>query len=240
MATIEKAHATWIGGKATGKMQLEIAGLASSHLKQAAAAFLLASILGACRWLEISVPPGEVLFQDNFSHSASGWDRYQDATYVADYVDDGYHIRVSQPDTDAWSTPNLEFDNVRIEVDAAKVAGPDDNVYGILCRYQGPEDYYFFMISSDGYAGIGVNKDGRRQLLSGDSMLPSEAVRRGEAPNHLRADCIGYVLALYVNGVQIAEVRAAEWSRGDVGIIAGTYETPGAEIRFDNFSVVQP
>ncbi len=71
-------------------------------------------------------------------------------------------------------------------------------------------------------------------------MLPSQAVVRGEATNHIRADCVGYLLALYVNGVSVARVRAAEWPSGDVGLIAGTYDEAGTEIRFDNFSIIQP
>ncbi len=187
----------------------------------------------ACTLLQIPVSAGGVLFQDNFSRPDSGWDQYWDGTYRADYVDAGYHILVSRPNTDAWATPNLQFQDVRIEVDAAKVAGPDDNAFGVLCRYQGPLDYY-------GYAGIGINKAGQRRLLSGESMLPSQAVVRGEATNHIRADCVGYLLALYVNGVSVARVRAAEWPSGDVGLIAGTYDEAGTEIRFDNFSIIQP
>jgi hypothetical protein len=65
-------------------------------------------------------------------------------------------------------------------------------------------------------------------------------VRQGQAGNVVRADCLGYDLRLYINGVLVAEAQAAEWPAGDVGMIAGTYDTPGVRIYFDNFSVVQP
>ncbi len=199
-----------------------------------------ATLLGACSWLQIPVNPGGVLFQDDFSLEGSGWDRYRDDIYVADYAEGGYHIRVSAPNTDAWATPHLNFGDVAIDVDATKLAGPDDNVFGVICRYQDPLNYYFFLVSSDGYAGIGVNKEGRRKLLTGDSLLPSPVVARGDTENHLRAECVGYNLALYVNGALVAQARAAEWPTGDVGLIAGTYAESGTEIRFDNFSVLRP
>ncbi len=196
--------------------------------------------LSACSWFQIQVNPGGVLFQDDFTLEGSGWDRYRDDVYSADYFDGGYHIRVSSPNTDAWATPHLNFGDVAIDVDAAKLAGPDDNVFGVICRYQDPLNYYFFLVSSDGYAGIGVNKEGRRKLLTGDSLLPSPVVARGDAENHIRAECVGYNLALYVNGALVAQARAAEWPTGDVGLLAGTYGESGTEIRFDNFSVLRP
>ncbi len=199
---------------------------------------LLASLLlAAC---SVSVDPGEVVFQDDFSRPVSGWDRYSDPTYSSDYYEGGYRIHVLEPNTDAWAVPQLDLADVQIEVDATKLGGPDDNVYGVLCRYKDSRNFYFFLVSSDGYSGIGVYKDGRRRLLTDDSLLPSGAVNVGGALNHIRADCNGYQLRLLVNGILVAEAQAAEWPRGDVGLIAGTYDQPGTEIIFDNFSVLQP
>lgn len=203
-----------------------------------AAAFSLS--LGACGLLRPQAGPGEVIFQDDFSRTDSGWDRYQDPSYSSDYLEGTYRIHVLTAQTDAWANPDLDISDARIEVDAAKVGGPDDNVYGLLCRFQDHSNYYFFLVSSDGYAGIGLNKDGQRRLLSDDSLLPSEAVLQGNLWNHIRADCDGFTLRLYVNGQLVAETRAAEWSSGDVGMIVGTYDLAGAEVLFDNFSVVRP
>lgn len=200
---------------------------------------LLALSLTSCA-SALRADAGEVLFQDDFSRRISGWDQHQDDTYSADYVDGFYLMQVHQAGTDVWSTPDLDFGDVRVQVEASKIAGPDDNVFGVLCRYQDARNFYFFVISSDGYAGIGINKDGRRRLISAEALLPSAAVRQGEAGNVIRADCLGYHLRLFVNGVLVAEAQAAEWTSGDVGLLAGTYETAGVQILFDNFSVVQP
>lgn len=196
--------------------------------------------MGACGVLRPESGPGEVIYQDDFSRANSGWDRYQDPSYSSDYQDGAYRIHVLTANTDAWANPDLEISDARIEVDAAKVGGPDNNVFGVLCRYQDARNFYFFLISSDGYAGIGVYKDGRRRLLSDDSLLPTEAVIQGEQWNHIRADCDQFALRLFVNGQLVAETQAAEWRAGDVGLIAGSYELPGTEVLFDNFSVVQP
>lgn len=204
------------------------------------AAIVFALGIGACGIVRPQAGPGEVIYQDDFSRANSGWDRYQDPSYSSDYQDGTYRIHVLTPNTDAWANPDLAISDARIEVDAVKVGGPDNNVFGVLCRYQDPRNFYFFLISSDGYAGIGVYKDGRRQLLGDDSLLPSTAILQGDEWNHIRADCDQFALRLFVNGRLVAEAQAAEWRAGDVGLIAGTYELPGTEVLFDNFSVVRP
>lgn len=200
----------------------------------------LALLIGGCSILRPEAGPGEVIYQDDFSRSNSGWDRYQDPTYSSDYQNGVYRLHVLTPDTDAWANPHLDVSDAQIEVDARKVGGSDHNVFGLLCRYQDPRNFYFFFISSDGYNGIGVMKDGTKQLLTDKSLLPSEAVAQGGALNHIRADCDGYALRLFVNGELVAEAQAAEWSSGDLGLIAGTYELGGTEVLFDNFSAVRP
>jgi hypothetical protein len=195
---------------------------------------------GGCGRLLAGDAEGDLLFQDDFSRSASGWDRYSDATYVSDYVEGTYQIAIHEAQTQAWSNPRLPLDDVRVEVDAASVSGPLDNAFGLICRYQDPDNYYFFLISADGYAGIGLVKGGRRVLLTGDAMLPEESILQGYRTNHLRADCDGFHLTFYVNGILAREAQAAEWPSGDVGLIAATYAEPEIDVRFDNFTVLHP
>ncbi|HET7011669.1 MAG TPA: hypothetical protein VFI11_12910 [Anaerolineales bacterium] len=194
----------------------------------------------ACGRLLTSDDDGALLFQDDFSRASSGWDRYADDTYSSDYVEGTYQIAIHTPQTQAWANPRLTLDDVRLEVDAASVGGPLDNAFGLICRYQDPRNYYFFLISGDGYAGIGLIKDGRRVLLTGDAMLPEASVLQGYRTNHLRADCDGFYLAFYVNGVLVHEAQAAEWAEGDAGLMAATYAEPGIDIRFDNFTILNP
>ncbi|MGD2252977.1 MAG: hypothetical protein PVF70_08700 [Anaerolineales bacterium] len=203
-------------------------------------AIAICALLSACAGPEYPGPPGTVLFQDDFSRRSSGWDRYQDDMFSTDYVEGGFRIHITSANADAWANPHISVGDIRLKVEATKVGGPDDNLFGVLCRYQDAGNFYFLVVSSDGYTGIGISKLGRRTLVSGDTMLPSAAVLQGDQTNHLRAECVGFDLRLYVNGVLVAEGQAAEWPDGDVGLIAGTYEQAGTEIVFDNFSVVKP
>ncbi len=182
-----------------------------------------------------------VLFQDDFSNPESGWDRVNAKDGITDYTDTGaYRIFVNVDNTDVWANPGLNFTDVRIEVDATKVGGPDDNDFGVICRYQGLDNFYFFIISSDGYYAIGKVQEGEQTLLSGENMEYSDAILQGMATNHLRADCVGPHLVLFVNGNKLAEARDDAFADGDVGLIAGTFDTKGTDILFDNFTVFQP
>lgn len=207
--------------------------------------FTLAIFLSACSALSPVnpqsqvLPSGSVLFQDDFAQQTTGWDRMLVNEGVMDYDSGGYRILVNALQTNFWSTPSKNFTDTRIEVDTGKLAGPDENRIGLLCRFNG-KDYYFFIITSDGFYGVGLFKDGQATLLGQSEMLSSVNINKGLAINHLRADCAGQTLTFYVNGFQIAQAQDANLVSGDVGIIAGTFTTPGVDIIFDNFVVLAP
>lgn len=184
-------------------------------------------------------PSGSVLFQDDFSQPITGWDRLLVTEGVMDYDSGGYRILVNALQTNFWSTPRLNFTDVRIEVDTGKLAGPDENRIGVLCRYT-EEDYYFFIITSDGFYGLGLFKDGQATLLGQNELLSSPNINKGLAINHLRADCAGSKLTFFINGFQTAQVQDTTLTNGDAGLLAGTFGNAGVDIVFDNFVVLQP
>lgn len=189
---------------------------------------------------QAEIPSGEVLFKDDFSNPDSGWDQSTTVHGTTDYVDGAYRIFVDDINTDSWANPGLIFGDVHIEVEATKNGGPDDNDFGVMCRVQSPSQYYFLIISSDGYYGIGKVNGEQQAVLGVEALQPSEAIRQGEATNKIKATCIGDELSLTVNDVPLYTVRDAEFSSGDVGLIAGTFTEPGADIYFDDFLVLKP
>jgi hypothetical protein len=196
--------------------------------------------LTACQLLIPALKPGDVLFQDDFSRADSGWDRYADDVYVADYVSGSYKIKLKTTNMLVWSLPHVDFQDVLIRVEGVRTAGPSDNVYGILCRYRDPENFIFFMISSDGYAGIGQYAEGQKELLNHETLLPTDAIAGPDEVNLIQAACIGEQLTLWVNGERVAIAEASGLTHGDVGLIVGTYDESGVEIQFDNFSTLMP
>ncbi len=186
-----------------------------------------------------STPSGTVLFHDDFSSPASGWDRTKYAEGIMDYYNGGYRILVNALQANFWSTPRKDFTDVRIEVDAGRLAGPDQNRIGVICRSDG-SSYYFFIIGSDGFYGLGLFQNGKATLLGQNQMQSNPNIITGTAINHLRADCNGEDLAFYVNGYLVEDVHDPTLKHGDVGVLAGTFDQPGVDVVFDNFLVLQP
>jgi hypothetical protein len=182
----------------------------------------------------------KVLFQDDFSDPSSGWVTVREPDQIMAYEDGGFRIWVNQPNFDYWSVPDLRFTDVQIEVDITKLGGPDDNDIGVICRYKNPDNFYGFLISNDGYYGISERQNGEHQVIGMDGMKHSSAIHTGTAQNHLRADCVGNTLTLYVNGVKLAEVQDSSLAIGDVGLLAGSFDQPGVDILFNNFIVKKP
>ncbi|MEO8357983.1 MAG: hypothetical protein ABI621_18920 [Chloroflexota bacterium] len=182
--------------------------------------------------------PGDILYQEEFDDNTTGWDRVANENGIMDYDGGGYRILVQQPDFNLWSTPEKDYRDVRLEVDVARVNGPMENRAGLMCRYQNG-DYYFFIISNDGYYAIGKFIGGQTLLLGLAAMQPSEFIQT-DAVNHLRADCIGDMLALYVNYSQVSAVQDSDFPSGDVGVLAGAFSQPGTDVLFDHFVVIQP
>lgn len=234
MAAEGKKRTAWIAGISmvkqlfTGLMIILLSGCGSLPL--------VSNLLGK--------PPSPTrssqIFFDDFSDNKSGWDRFSDVIGKTDYQNNTYQIQVNEPNTDLFANPGKIFKDVIIEVKAARTAGPDNNSYGLICRYQDDANFYSAQISSDGYAGIFRMKDGKLKLLGHDVMQPVPAILGGIAVNLIHFECVGTSLALAVNGALVDAREDKNFDNGDVGLIAGTFEEAGTRIEFDDFSVSQP
>lgn len=202
-------------------------------------------LLAACTSPQPTAQPGDVILQDDFTNPESGWDRHASADLTTDYVDGAYLVAVEPPNVDAWGLAGLDLNDAQIEAEARRLAGPEDNAFGVICRYTRTGDqnnFYFFLVSSDGYYGAGkVVKDAYTFLNPAGDFEPLDAVQTGpDAVNRLQAVCRGDTLTLTVNGALAAEFRDDALRHGDIGLIAGTFNEGGVRIAFDNVTVKQP
>lgn len=187
------------------------------------------------------IEPGSVVYFDNFSNPESGWEVWESEEAAITYDSNGLRFHINAPNYDFWSLPGQRFSDVTLGVDATLTAGPDDNDFGLICRFQNEYNFYAFLISSDGYGGIIKVKDGKYQILNHpDGLEYGPMITQGRATNLIRADCVGSRLTLYVNQEKFLEVEDSDFTAGDVGLIAGSYDQPGVEVLFDNFFVLKP
>lgn len=181
-----------------------------------------------------------VLFQDDFSSTSSGWERSVFDGGEVDYLDGAYHIRVDDEYASVWALTGGDYGDVRVETDAVMAGGVDDNEFGVICRYQDDNNFYAGSVSSDGFYAIIAIVDGDFTYLGNDAMMPSDAIKLGSEVNRVRLDCVGPQITLYANGTQLLSVTDSSFAQGDVGLYAGTFATPGIDIAFDNFLARRP
>ncbi len=174
----------------------------------------------------------------DFASPDSTWTEYDGPKGKSGNVEDAFQIRVDLPYQQITATPGKRFTDVVIDFVAAQYEGPQDAYFGALCRYQNEQNYYYLIIGTDGYYSIGKVSNGNNVPLM--NTTTSQFILSGQAENTLRAECAGQDLSLYVNGVLLAQVQDGDFSSGDVGLLAGTLESTGADIRFTNFFVSQP
>jgi len=184
------------------------------------------------------------LFQDDFSGERDcGWAVYNQGGAVAAVEEGILRISTSQAGKIWWSNPGQNFDDVIITVQARQVSGPNNNAYGVICRYQNEENFYVFLISGDGYYTIGKYQSGNDQvvyLTENAQYQPSDFINQGVATNQIRVSCVGNQLSLAVNGLPLFTTTDPTFVTGDVGLGVSTLEQGTAVVQFDNFSVIAP
>ena len=186
----------------------------------------------------------DFLFADDFSGEFDcGWALYDRGGGTAAIDNAAMQLTVGQPGQLWWTNPGRSFDDVVITTEARQVDGPNDNAYGVICRYQDEENFYAFMVSGDGYFAIGKYQSGNETVtyLTPDAQFqPSDAINVGVASNELRVSCIGNQLSMEVNGIPLLSVTDPTFVNGDVGLAAATLQQGTTIVEFDNVRVTTP
>ena len=175
--------------------------------------------------------------EDDFNDPKSGWDVNSSKEGRVGYEDGGYVIQVDKTEYSLWANPGGVFDDVAITVQAQSLVETVPSDMGIICRYENVANFMYGAITSDGYYGISQMKDGDLSVLSNNGKLrSSEVIQQGAQPNAIQFQCAGNQFTLIVNNQALATIEADAPTTGDVGLLAGTFEQPGARVRFDDFA----
>ncbi len=204
---------------------------------------LLVLLLSACQssmLADLATRPGDRLFWDDFSDPAAGWPEASDEVGTLAFSDGTYHLTVDSPSYDLWAVSGHSFRAVQVEADAARLAGPEVNRFGLICGYRDTQNFFFFIISSDGYYALGKIEGDSASLIGQEMMAYSRTIAQGTATNHLQLECAGQTLRGSINGQVVAVADDDGLSSGDAGLLAGAFEEGGVVISFDNFVVTKP
>lgn len=183
-----------------------------------------------------SIIKGAKLYSETFADSSTGWDEWdRSGKSRGGYESGEYFIEMLASDLIAWGNGYQNFDDFVIEVDSTKVAGPDDNAFGIVLRFVDSDNFYIFAASNDGQYTFGYYLDNTWTAVV--SWTISDAVKQGNTSNKLSVACKGNHFILSINGTVVEDLTDDTFSSGDIGLMARSGSEAGVKITFDNLNV---
>lgn len=191
------------------------------------------------------------IFRDDFSDTSSGWpnQEFDDGSSI-EYVDGGYRMYQPASENGSLIPRNPEAGIVEdgiVEVDVTRTGDtPNEGAWGIICGYVDKDNFFMMGIRSDGGSFFRQIKDGEPGTRFGNE--PNEAIRtESGATNHIRADCVGSAMNLYVNDEDVmttigGTLGSSDFAPGNVGLVVinSADEGPEVDVSFDNFLVSTP
>lgn len=183
-----------------------------------------------------AVPQEQTLFSDDFSDATSGWPSGTTESSEYGYQSNGYRILAIGQGSAPWVSRNGMYDNLSLYVDAAPISSNSSGYYGLICRIQNAQNFYYLVIANDGSYDIGKLRDGEIRSLLPAGTRHSDSINQGNQSNRIKADCMGNTLRLYANDVLLAEITDTDFNTGENGM---TVSASGSsfEVIFDNFLI---
>lgn len=181
---------------------------------------------------------GELVFMDDFSRAPCIWYESEEEQTSIGCADGGYRISIRDYVGTVLGGPGgVSGSDLRVEVDATTTGGSDDNGLGVVCRMEDPRNFYQFVITAKGAYGIGQVKDDKWEWLAESSGEKSDVIHKGKETNHIRVDCVGESLTLFVNGEKLLDAQNGNFRSGQLALLGKANDKQGTHILFDNFVV---
>ncbi len=177
-------------------------------------------------------------YSDDFDTPNKGhWTIFNESEVVSEWRNGRFAFDINETlITAASPTNDLYLKDVIVQVDVYRIGDVLENDMGLVCRYQDQDNYYSLSFGNDNYVTIYKNVAGTWTPLFNefaDADLSADY-------HKVAISCIGTELSLYVDDQLLARVNDSDFSTGDVGILAGTYEDTPVVLEFDNFMVYMP
>jgi hypothetical protein len=218
----------------------------------------------------LPVEPGKVAYLATFDAFQQDWNLAFGR--LKSQITDTSSLRLDVGDVN--SLPFAEalpyFGDLDAQVEATPLDGPENNGYGLIFRLQNKDndspdddDFYMFLVSSDGYYRVLRSFNHEQKELS--TWVPSVAINQGlNVTNRLRVVAKGNQFQFYINGQQVqlcvpddlngkstyktACVGGTMLDRlvddsianGQIGVAAETFNESGVVVDFDNLIVSGP
>ncbi|MFN2151622.1 MAG: hypothetical protein ACK2T5_08505, partial [Anaerolineales bacterium] len=162
----------------------------------------------------VTSPVGILLEEDfNDDDPYAPWMKKKGSNWATGIAKKMYFMSVYGPKIEITSARTwLKLDEVRIEADITHNNG--NGYYGFHCRETPGGTYYTIFITTDGYYGFGQFNNDKTQFLRYAPLPKQDPPIDPKGTNHIRADCRGDALTLYVNGEAVDRIQIIRKGKG--------------------------
>lgn len=220
----------------------------------------------------LPVETGKVAYVATFDTFQQDWN-LAPGRLKSEILDTGaLRLEVGDVNSLPFSEAKPYFADFDLRVQATPIDGPQDNNngYGVIFRLQNKDnsspdddDFYLFLVSSDGY--YRVVRAFNREQTELSTWIPSPAVNQGlNVTNWLRVVAKGDQFQFYINGQQVQlcipddPTQKSTYTtaclggkmldslvddsipNGQIGVAAQTFDEAGVVVDFDNLVVYGP
>ena len=194
----------------------------------------------------VNVTTTNVIYEDDFSNSSSGWTTSSSNAGEAKYENVSYNLAVKSAGHIIAGT-NLSIGQLGdfiLEVDAALLLSTEDCGYGVIFRQEDVnrfDNFYYFQISnSNRQYKVEKQSGGKISVLK--EWTSSNYINSAPSNNRLKVACKGAQLEIYANGNKLDTIIDNSFQKGFIGLVAesGMDAQSKTKVSFDNLAIYFP
>lgn len=211
--------------------------------------------------------PGTLLYATGFDSDDRNGDWEQAQGRLSAQITDGVmRVDVGTANEGVFAPLRWYFTDFDIRVNTTAIEGPENNSYGLLFRQRDLNNYYYFMISSDGYYSVYRVTNGTGKQLS--EWIQSEVIETGiGSSNQIRVTGQGNQFQFFINdqsvelcipdnpeaestihpltgecmeGQMLTTLMDDAHAYGRVGVIVEALDEPDIVVDFDQLVIYSP
>ena len=179
-----------------------------------------------------------VLYQEDFKNSTSGWpEEAYDNYFIGYHEPENYHIQVLSPNYKTLvSTPDkTKYGDITIDLEVYTLgAAEGDFRYGLVFRRSG-DQYYAFTISprTKTWYVLKSSSNALEVLKEGTD----DSIQGLDVADTLRVDAKGSTFFFHINDQLVDQINDPDYVDGEVGFFVQAFDSPGAHIHFDTLTI---
>ncbi len=179
-----------------------------------------------------------LVLSDEFNGGGAWAQGSVEGSFEFGYTTNTYQFIVQEPNLDVWSIRGQSYFNLRQDLLIASFAGASDGFTGVVCRWNGSNNYYRLTVDASGVFKI-TRVFSAEVVDLGTTTGPSLS-ESAEGQYRLRAECNGDFLSLYLNDALMVWVQDDFFQEGNFGIVTGTLENSPFTAELNSFALYLP